>query len=161
MWYLKLVFELFTFSATKSNRDLMLQRNTKDNFLLCLHRREDMLVALSCPTLCNPMDCSTPGSSVREIFQARVLEWVAISFFRGSSQPRDQTWVSCIAGRCFTIWAIREVPYVCLLLLLLSHFSRVRPCATHRRQPTRLLCPWDFPGKSTRVGCHCLLLMFA
>ena len=156
MRYLKLVFELFTFSATKSNRDLMLQRNTKDNFLLCLHRREDMLVALSCPTLCNPMDCSTPGSSVCEIFQARVLEWVAISFFRGSSQPRDQTWVSCIAGRCFTIWAIREVPYVCLLLLLLSHFSRVQPCATHRRQPTRLPHPWDSPGKNTGVDCHLL-----
>ena len=42
-------------------------------------------------------------------------------------------------------------------LLLLSHFSRVRLCATHRRQPTRLPCPWDSPGKSTGVGCHCLL----
>ena len=159
MWYLKLVFELFTFSMTKSNRDLMLQRNTKDNFLLCLHRREYMLVALSCPTLCNPMDCSTPGSSVREIFQARVLEWVAISFFRGSSQPRDQTWVSYIAGRFFTIWAFQKVPCVCLLLLLLllSHFSHVGPCATHRRQPTRLPHPWDSPGKNTGVGCHLLL----
>ena len=145
---------------TKSNRDLMLQRNTKDNFLLCLHRREDMLVALSCPTLCNSMDCSTPGSSVREIFQARVLEWVAISFFRGSSQPRDQTWVSYIAGRFFTIWALQKVPCVCLLLLLLlllSHFSHVGPCATHRRQPTRLPHPWDSPGKNTGGGCHLLL----
>ena len=44
------------------------------------------------PTLCDPMDCSLPGSSVHGIFQARVLEWVAISFSRGSSQPRDQTW---------------------------------------------------------------------
>ena len=55
------------------------------------------------------MDCSLPGSSVHGIFQARVLEWVAISFSRGSSQPRDQTQVSCIAGRHFTIWATREV----------------------------------------------------
>ena len=47
------------------------------------------------------MDCSLPGSSVHGIFQARVLEWVAISFSRGSSQPRDRTRVSCIAGRCF------------------------------------------------------------
>ena len=46
-------------------------------------------VAQSCPTLCNPMDCSLLGSSVHGIFQARVLEWIAISFSRGSSQPRD------------------------------------------------------------------------
>ena len=61
-----------------------------------------------CPTLRDPMDCSLPGSSVHEIFQARVLEWVAISFSRGSSRPRDWTWVSHIVGRCFTIWATRE-----------------------------------------------------
>ena len=51
---------------------------------------------------------SLPGSSVRGIFQARVLEWVTISFSRGSSQTRDWTWVSCIAGRRFTVWATRE-----------------------------------------------------
>ena len=62
-----------------------------------------------CLTLRNPMDCSPPGSSVHGIFQARVLEWVAVSFSRGSSQPRDWTWVSHIIGRCFTIWATREV----------------------------------------------------
>ena len=61
-------------------------------------------VAQSYPTLCDPMDCSLlPSSFVHGIFQARVLEWVAISFSRASSRPRDQTWVSCIAGRCFTI----------------------------------------------------------
>ena len=65
-------------------------------------------VTQSCPTLCNPMDCSPKGSSVHGIFQARILEWVAISFSRGSSQPRDGTWVSCIAGRLFTTWATRE-----------------------------------------------------
>ena len=54
---------------------------------------------IKCPTLCDPMDCSPPGSSVHGILQARILEWVAISFSRGSSQPRDRTWVSCIAGR--------------------------------------------------------------
>ena len=52
-----------------------------------------------CPTLCDPMDCSLQGYSVHWIFQARVLEWVAISFSRGSSRPRDQTQVSRIAGR--------------------------------------------------------------
>ena len=64
--------------------------------------------AQSCMTFCEPMDCNLPGSSVHGILQARVLEWVATSFSRGSSQPRDQTRVSCIAGRCFTVWAIRE-----------------------------------------------------
>ena len=61
-----------------------------------------MRVAQSCPTLCDVMDCSPPGSSVRGILQARVLESVAISFSRGSSQLRNQTWVSCTAGR-FTV----------------------------------------------------------
>ena len=65
-------------------------------------------VAQSCLTLCDPLDCSLPGSSLHGIFQARVLEWVGISFFRGSSQPRDWTQVSRIAGRRFTIWATRE-----------------------------------------------------
>ena len=61
-----------------------------------------------CPTLCNLMDCSLPGSSVHGILQARVLEWVAISLSRGSSQPRDRTLASHIAGRRFTVWATRE-----------------------------------------------------
>ena len=65
-------------------------------------------VAQLCPTLCDPMDYSLPGSSVHGIFQARVLEWVAISFSRGSSQPRDLTRVSHTAGRRFTVWATRE-----------------------------------------------------
>ena len=64
--------------------------------------------SLSCVWLCDPMDCSLPGSSVNGIFQARILEWVAISFSRKSSQPRDWTQISCIVGRCFTIWATRE-----------------------------------------------------
>ena len=68
-----------------------------------------MLVAQSCPTLCDPMDCSPLGSSVHGILQARILEWVAISFSRGSSWPRDQTQASCIAGQFFTFWATKEV----------------------------------------------------
>ena len=62
-----------------------------------------------CLTLCDPMDCSLPGSFVGGIFQARILEWVVISFSRGSSQPRDRTQVFCTAGRLFTIWATREI----------------------------------------------------
>ena len=67
-------------------------------------------VAQSCLTFWDPVDCSPPGSSIHEIFQARVLEWVVISFSRGTSQPRDRTQVSCIVARGFTIWATREVP---------------------------------------------------
>ena len=66
-------------------------------------------VAQLCLTLCNPMDYSLLRSSVHGIFQARVLEWVAISFSRGSSWPRDRTQVSRPVGRCFTVWATREV----------------------------------------------------
>ena len=57
---------------------------------------------------CNPMDWSLPGSSVRGILQASILEWVAISFSRGSSRPKNRTQFSCIAGRFFTSWATRE-----------------------------------------------------
>ena len=68
-----------------------------------------VLVALSCPTLCDPRDCSPPGSSVLGILQARILYiWVAIPFSRVSSQLRDRTWVSHIVGKFFTIWATRE-----------------------------------------------------
>ena len=78
----------------------------------------------SCPTLCDPMDCSPPGSSVPGILQARTLEWVAISF--------SNAWK----------WSRSVVS---------------DPQRPHGLQPTRLLRPWDFPGKSTGVGCHCLL----
>ena len=67
-----------------------------------------VLVTWSCPTLCDPLDCSPPGSSVHGILQARLLEWVATSFYRGSSQPRDQSQVFWIANRFFTFWATRE-----------------------------------------------------
>ena len=67
-----------------------------------------VLVTWSCPTLCNLMDSSPPGSSVHGILQGRTLEWVAIPFSRGSSQPRDWIPISCIAGRFFTVWATRE-----------------------------------------------------
>ena len=68
----------------------------------------DLLVAQSCPTLCNPMDCGPSGSSVHGILQARILEGVSILFSRGSSRPRDWTQVSCFAGNFFTVWATRE-----------------------------------------------------
>ena len=66
-------------------------------------KKEKSEVAQSCPTVCNPVDCSLPGFSIHGILQARILEWGAISFSRGSFQPKDRTWVSCIAGRRFTL----------------------------------------------------------
>ena len=71
-------------------------------------------VTQSCPTFCDPMDYSQPDSSIHGILQARILEWIAISFSRGSSRPRDRTLVSRIEGRCFNLWAYR-------MILLLSH----------------------------------------
>ena len=68
---------------------------------------ESELVIHLCTILCDPMDCSPPGSSTHGVLQLRILEEVAISFSRGPSQPRDRTQVSCIIGRFFTIWATK------------------------------------------------------
>ena len=65
-------------------------------------------VAQSCPTLCDSIDCSPPGSSAHGILQTRILEWEAIPFSRGSSRPTNQARVSCTVGSFFTIWATRE-----------------------------------------------------
>ena len=81
-----------------------------------------------CPTLCHPRDSSLPGSPIPGILQARSLEWVAISF--------SNAWK----------WKVK-----------VKLLSRVQLLVTHGLQPTRLHHPWDFPGKSTRVGYHCLL----
>ena len=64
-----------------------------------------VLIVQSCLTLCDPVNCSPPASSVHGILQARILEWVAIPFSRGSSRPKNQTQVYWIAGRFFTVWA--------------------------------------------------------
>ena len=80
----------------------------------------------SCPTLCDPIDSSPPGSAITGILQARTLEWAAISF----SNAGKWKW---------------------------SHSVLSDSYQPHGLQPTRLLRPWDFPGKSTGVGCHCLL----
>ena len=81
-----------------------------------------------CLTLCNPIDGTLPGSPIPRILQARRLEWVAISF--------SNAWK----------WKVK-----------VKSLIRVRLFSTPWTQPTRLLHPWDFPGKSTGVGCHCLL----
>ena len=66
------------------------------------YEKSESEVTLLWLTLCNLMDCNLPDSSIHAIFQARILEWVAISFSKGSSQPRNRTHVSCISGRFFT-----------------------------------------------------------
>ena len=70
------------------------QENSREGTQFCS-------VAQACPTLCDPMDCNLPGS-IHGILQARILEWVAISFSKGSSRPRDRTRISRIAGSRFT-----------------------------------------------------------
>ena len=82
----------------------------------------------ACPTLCNPIDGSPPGSPVPGILQARTLEWVAIS----SPMHESEKWK----------WSCS----------IMCDFSQ-----RHRLQPTKLLRPWDFLGKSTGIACHCLL----
>ena len=71
-----------------------------------------VLVSQSWLTLCDPIDCCPPDSSVHGILQARILEWVAIPLSRESSRPRGWTWVSCIARRFFTIWVTKEAPLI-------------------------------------------------
>ena len=82
-----------------------------------------VLATQSCPTLCDPMDCSLPGSLAHGILQARTLEWVVIPFSRGFSWPRDQIQVSHIAGRFFTVWAIREAQFIyrCIYIWIYIH----------------------------------------
>ena len=93
---------------------------TEQNLLGPSWDRKWSEVAQSCLTLCDPKGCSLPGSSVHGIFQAIVLEWIAISFSRGSSQPRDRTLVSRIVDRCFTVWATRTSPIFSVLAPLWS-----------------------------------------
>ena len=96
----------FKVTTTKSAHSL-----SKPRILKNLHWKK-VLVPQSCLTLCDPVDCSPPGSPVHGILQARTLEWVAISSSRGSSPPRDWTGVSWIAGRSFPVWITRDVTFV-------------------------------------------------
>ena len=94
------------------------------------------LVAQSCLTLCDPMDCSLPGSSVHGILQGRILEWVAILFSRGSSWLRDWIWVSRIAGRFFTVWAIREALCVLWGYIISLHIQNFRQLSYSHLHPS-------------------------
>ena len=106
-------------------------------------------VTQSCPTLCDPTDCSLPGSSVHRIFQARILEQVAISYSRGSSQPRDQTCISCIS--CIGGWILYHLGSLKVsLLLTITNVTTRRVLSTHPwHQSTWCLNSqtWDCPIK--------------
>ena len=100
----------------------------------------ESVVTQSCPTLCDPVDCSPPDSSVHGIFQARILEWVAILFYKRSSRPMDPTQVSRIAGRLFTIWATREARPEQKSILIFSPKLSSAPISTqapHTPKPAR------------------------
>ena len=85
-----------------------------------------VLVTQSCPTLCDPMDCSPPGFSVHGILQARILEWIATPFSRGTSQPSNQNLVSYMAGKFFTVWATGKSSMLC------SCYLRAIPGSYHQ-----------------------------
>ena len=127
--------------------------------LLCLVKESESEVTQSCPTLCDPMDCSLPDSSLHGILQARVLEWVAISFSRGSSRPRDRTRVSCIPGRCFNLWANREAKFKvlvaqsCLTLSMLWTIVHQAPLSMEfSRQENWSGSPFPSPGDLSNPG---------
>ena len=103
-----------------------------------------------------PMDCSLPVSSLHGILQARVLEWVAISFSRGSSQSRDRTRVSCIPGRHFNLWVTREANKTeCMLIFLFTGWDgRYRILTAHFGLSFGSLSCWIH--KSTSSDNHCL-----
>ena len=104
----------------------------------------------SCLTLCHPMDCTSPGSPVHGILQARILEWVAISFSRGPSWFKDQTCISGIAGRFFTTKAIGK-PH------LLFMWSETCSVMSDSLRPHGLCSPWNSLGQNTGVGSLSLL----
>ena len=107
-------------------------------------------------TLCNPIDCSLLGSSVYEISQARILEWVATPFSRGSSWPRNRTWVSCIARRFFIVWTTREAIYIHIHVYIHRHTHSCTYIHTTLHAKWLQLCltlvtPWT-------VACQALLV---
>ena len=127
------------------------------HFLLqCMKVKSESEVAQLCLTLRDPMDYSLPGSSIHGIFQARVLEWVAIAF---SKYPTllyaFLHWLRDLSDCWQSIFYRQPCCCCCCCCCVTSVVSNsVWP---HRWQPTRLRCPWDSPGKNTGVGCHFLL----
>ena len=112
-------------------------------------------IAQSCLTLCYPMDCSPPGSSVHEILQARILEWVVILFSRGSFQPRDWTSVSCIDKWILYHWATCKAPRFLLSVGLFCIQSPDKPEKAMAPHSSTLAwkTPWtEEPGRLQSMG---------
>ena len=101
-------FPLGLISAVQGTLSFLQHHSSKASVLIYVSELKWSDVTQSCPTLWDTMDCSLSGSSVHGILQVRILEWIIIPFPRGSSQLRDWTQVSCIAGRFFTVWSPRE-----------------------------------------------------
>ena len=118
------------------------RHNLKKILLLDLRMKVRVLVTSSCLTLCDPLDCSPPGSSVRGILQARIPEWLAIPFPRRSSWPRDRNPVSCIAGRFFTIWAIRPKNDECWNSLTIKKKKKRNSLTTSINFSLHFTCLW-------------------
>ena len=114
------------------NKQFSVARNRVWGFLFLKKslKKVKVLVTQSCPTLCNLMDYSLSGSSIHGILQARILDWAAIPFSRGSSQSGDRTQVSCIAGRFFTVWARRDKEKK-ILMSILFHEECIITILTH------------------------------
>ena len=136
---------MYLYTAFKSCFNPNLPTTIKD--------KSESEIAQLCPALWDPMDCSLPGSSILGIFQARILEWVAISFSRRSSQPRDWTQVSCTVGRCFTIWATSKVQIS--MQISLSLLPTYLPCSL---QQMNIYFGSEYLGYSNAQNWQLLLL---
>ena len=146
-YHIWLLFVVLTLKERESPGNSCLPEN---------HGREHAAAAVAakslqlCPTLCDPIDSSPPGPPIPGIFQARTLEWVAISFSnaRPWNFPGKNTGVGChFFLQCMKVQSESEVAQSCPTL------SDPMDCS----HGCRLLYPWGFPGKNTGVGCHCLL----
>ena len=120
-----------------------------------------MFSSLWCLTICDSMICSLPGSSVPEISQARIQEWVAISISRGSSRPRDQTQVSCLAGGFFTTKPLRKPKIASLMAQRINHLPAMQETQVQslgwenslrkKWPPTPLFLPGESHGQRNLV----------
>ena len=110
----------------------------------------------SCPTLCDPIDGSPPGSPVPGVLQARILEWVAFSFSRGSSQSRDPTQVSCVAGGFLTSWATDQ--FSRSLCSSMNRSTPGLPVLTNSWSPPKPKSESVMPSNHL-ILCHPLLLL--
>ena len=119
-----------------------------------LVKEKELLVAQSCLTLCNPTDCSPPGSSVHGISRARILEWVAMPSSKGSSWPRDQTRVPCIVGRFLIVWATRETPQKVWRFLKSSQWRRSFKGKQKSQNPKELIQRFDYANIKKKKNLH-------